>query len=125
MTLNDKPHDNEKKMGGRCFVNINTPVIGLSNTKQKTKRGWTKFFLCFISSNLTQPAAILSYQPTGQQASKPPVCHLLSTRLSCALKNPRWVRRWLFRGEIKTTGNNTTLKGPTAVYSRFGFCKCE
>lgn len=104
----------KKKKGGPCFVNINTPVIGLSNTKQKTKGRWTKFFLCFISSNLTQPTA-----------SKPPVCHSLSTRLSCALKNPRWVRRWLFRGEIKTTGNNTTLKGPTAVYSRFGFCKCE
>lgn len=59
----------KKKMGGPCFVNINTPVIGLSNTKQKTKRGWTKFFLCFISSNLTQPAAILSYQPTGQQTT--------------------------------------------------------
>lgn len=122
MTLNDKPHDNEKKMGGRCFVNINTPVIGLSNTKQKTKRGWTKFFL--VLSPLILPSQQLSY-PTSQQASKPPVCHLLSTRLSCALKNPRWVRRWLFRGEIKTTGNNTTLKGPTAVYSRFGFCKCE
>lgn len=74
MTLNDKPHDNEKKMGGPCFVNINTPVIELSNTKQKTKRGWTKFFLCFISSNLTQPAAILSYQPTGQQ----PANHLFA-----------------------------------------------
>lgn len=75
----------KKKKGGPCFVNINTPVIGLSNTKQKTKGRWTKFFLCFISSNLTQPTAILSYQPT---ASKPPVCHSLSTRLSCALKNP-------------------------------------
>lgn len=64
----------KKKMGGPCFVNINTPVIGLSNTKQKTKRGWTKFFLCFISSNLTQPAAILSYQPTGQQ----PANHLFA-----------------------------------------------
>lgn len=74
MTLNDKPHDNEKKIDGPCFVNINTPVIELSNTKQKTKRGWTKFFLCFISLFLSVlPSQQLSY-PTSQQ----PANHLFA-----------------------------------------------